>query len=53
MKAVITIQDVEDKVNINVDFGEKGVNRESYAHYLAILAMGKISEIVTEINAED
>ena len=53
MKAVITIQDAEDKVNINVDFGEKGVNHESYAHYLALSAMERIIEIVRTTKAED
>ena len=53
MKAVITIEDVEDKVNISVDYGEKGVNHESYAHYLALSAMERISEIVHTTKAED
>lgn len=53
MKAVITIEDVDEGVNIKVDFGEKGVNTESYIHYLALYAIEKISEIVNETKAED
>ena len=53
MKAVITIEDVEDKVNISVDYGKKGVNHASYAHYLALSAMERISEIVHTTKAED
>lgn len=50
MKAVITIEDKGDDVNIDADFGEEGVNNESYAHYLAMSAMETISEL---INKED
>ena len=53
MKAVITIEDVEDKVNISVDYGKKGVNHEPYAHYLALSAMERISEIVHTTKAEE
>lgn len=49
----ITIEDVEDKVNISVDYGKKGVNHESYAHYLALSAMERISEIVHTTKAEE
>ena len=36
MKAVITMEDKGDDVDINADFGEEGVSNESYAHYLAM-----------------
>ena len=48
MKAVITIQDVEDKVNINVDFGKGGLNEESFAHKVALFAVEKISEALKD-----
>lgn len=53
MKVVITIEDVGGKINVKADFGEKGVNPESYIHYLALSAIEKISEIVGPADAED
>lgn len=53
MKAVITIEDKGDDVNINVDFGEEGVSNEAYAHYLAMSAMETISELIKKYTVED
>lgn len=44
-KATITIEDVnDDKINMKVEFGESGINKDSMAHYLAAEAITYILE---------
>ncbi len=44
MKAVITINDDNGSVEIKVHFGKAGINEDSAAHYLALLALNRIAE---------
>lgn len=44
MKAVITIIDGNGSVEVKVNFGESGINEDSAAHYLALLALNRIAE---------
>ena len=45
MKAVITIEDKDGVVKINADFGKDGINEDSSAHYLALCALERITEV--------
>ena len=48
-KAIITIKDAEDGVEIDINFGKK-LDRNSIAHYLALFAMKRINEKFEEVN---
>lgn len=48
-KAIITIKDAEDGVEIDINFGKK-LDKNSVAHYLALFAMKRINEKIEEVN---
>lgn len=49
-KAILTIEDTEDGVKIDIVFGKRGPNKNSVAHYLAFVAMKRINEKIEEVN---
>ena len=48
-KAILTItEDDKGQINIHVDFGKGGLNEESFAHKVALFAVGKIREVLKD-----
>lgn len=51
-KVIITITDLDTSTDVNIDFGEEGVNSESSAHYLAYIAVNAMSDFAKNSGTE-
>ena len=51
-KVIITITDLDETTDVNIDFGEEGVNPDSSAHYMAYVAVHAMNDIAKKSSIE-